>query len=907
MYWDVMDNLFDLVSVDGQAIKRAEGFAICDFIQSNLIDENGRPRQPIPQDQIYRLQNVAYTRAFVMQAGSGNTTQQPPDNYSHVVNLALLTPHFAGTEQLSLRDLIVATCITGLFFMGTVPQKILALLGLRSMTQAYESNLDILRAVHVLGNDLIVALHEVGFDSLPVILLDPVQVTQLPIILFRAFHHVLPSNCSMDLMGNPILLPETIRNFTNQITSQALLMIAKYFQDALGGANIADGTFQSCRISAPLAMILYYLALALSPSAIACNNLGALMSTNMSTILPHNKGQKMVDTDIIKMAFYQHGLQLVPDHPHLLTNLGSTLREKGDIPNAISLYMRAIEIDPHLDSALVNIASAFRDVGRPWDSVTFYRQVREPSPDVVCGLASALSAICDWRDRGWLKSELRMLQTLRSSPPYGEDNPGWIHELVSACDAQLQSVYAQNIGLMRKTNSLQEWLRYVTLVYSDMPLLQTQWKKWERRIGLFFTDFDRPEQCVNEGGFLIRLVDWLLRGLQRRWYNEEYGRLVQSEESKRCQASQNERYLRPLIPNVGHFPIPSLQPFHTFSFHLEPRMIRLISHRNALRVSYRALTQPWLPRHVYPPPPPPHIGRLNIGYVSYDFINHPLAHLVQSVFGFHNPSRFNVHTYATSPDDGSSYRQKIANDSHVFIDISSWSLEAILNRIMTDQIHIRNNSVINLGGFTRGANNEIFAARLCPVQILMMGFPGSCGAGWCDYLLGDVIACPPSMRSKTTPREDGLSLDINAEPDPESSEDWIFTEKMIYMPHTFMATDHLQFFGRTPQLSFEEEEIERNRKRIVIFPGVAPFLYKIDPNKTIFWVWLSILRRVPQSILWLLRFPSAGEEHLKRTATAWAGEAVANRIHFTDVAPKEEHVRRGTVADLFLDTAEVYE
>ncbi len=73
----------------------------------------------------------------------------------------------------------------------------------------------------------------------------------------------------------------------------------------------------------------------------------------------------------------------------------------------------------------------------------------------------------------------------------------------------------------------------------------------------------------------------------------------------------------------------------------------------------------------------------------------------------------------------------------------------------------------------------------------------------------------------------------------------------------------------------------------------------------IFLVWLRILRKVPRSILWLLRFPAAGEEHLLRTATMWAGEEVAARIRFTDVAKKDWHVFRARVADLFLDTAEV--
>ena len=77
---------------------------------------------------------------------------------------------------------------------------------------------------------------------------------------------------------------------------------------------------------------------------------------------------------------------------------------------------------------------------------------------------------------------------------------------------------------------------------------------------------------------------------------------------------------------------------------------------------------------------------------------------------------------------------------------------------------------------------------------------------------------------------------------------------------------------------------------------------QIDP--TTFRTWLRILAAVPNAILWLLRFPELGETHLRRTAKDWAGEGVANRIIFTDVAPKQQHISRARVCDLFLDTPE---
>lgn len=79
-------------------------------------------------------------------------------------------------------------------------------------------------------------------------------------------------------------------------------------------------------------------------------------------------------------------------------------------------------------------------------------------------------------------------------------------------------------------------------------------------------------------------------------------------------------------------------------------------------------------------------------------------------------------------------------------------------------------------------------------------------------------------------------------------------------------------------------------------------MLQIEP--TTFRTWLRILDKVPKAILWLLRFPDLGESNLKSTALKWAGKSVADRIWFTDVAPKHQHISRARVCDLFLDTPE---
>lgn len=158
--------------------------------------------------------------------------------------------------------------------------------------------------------------------------------------------------------------------------------------------------------------------------------------------------------------------------------------------------------------------------------------------------------------------------------------------------------------------------------------------------------------------------------------------------------------------------------------------------------------------------------RLRIGYVSSDFGNHPTSHLMQSIPGLHDSSKIEVFTYALNPDDGTTFRKKIVQESEHFIDLSQVTchIEAakVINR---DKIQI----LINMNGYTKGARNEIFALKPAPIQVMWLGYPGTSGAEYMDYLITDEISCPKST--------------VND-----------FSEKFAYMPHTYFIGDHKHMF-----------------------------------------------------------------------------------------------------------------
>lgn len=188
---------------------------------------------------------------------------------------------------------------------------------------------------------------------------------------------------------------------------------------------------------------------------------------------------------------------------------------------------------------------------------------------------------------------------------------------------------------------------------------------------------------------------------------------------------------------------------------------------------------------------------------------------MQSVFGFHNPSRARAFCYATTVSDGSIHRQQIEREAPVFRDASNWSADRLVQQIVQDGIHI----LVNLNGYTRGARNEVFAARPAPIQMSFMGFAGTLGAEWCDYILADETAIPPD-----TLRPSRRNLDLEDQLLDQQSldeEDWVYSENIIFCKETFFCCDHAQSESRESQSSWEEEQFKRWKMRKELFPSLS--------------------------------------------------------------------------------------
>jgi protein O-GlcNAc transferase len=254
-----------------------------------------------------------------------------------------------------------------------------------------------------------------------------------------------------------------------------------------------------------------------------------------------------------------------------------------------------------------------------------------------------------------------------------------------------------------------------------------------------------------------------------------------------------------------------------------------------------------------------------IGYLSNDFRNHPIGHLTRSLFKLHNRDEFKIFGYSYGKNDESYYRKAIQNDFDKFIDIFSFDDAAAARCIYEDQVDI----LVDLTGYTTDSRLSICALCPAPIQVSYLGLPGTTGADFFDYIVTDKIVTPEDHQP-------------------------YYSEKFVYMPHCYQVNDHTQHI---PNKDLKKRDVGLPESSFAFCSFVQP--YKID--RKMFDVWMRILKKVSEGVLWLIVFGSKlAEDNLRREAEARGVQP--ERLIFADSLPKSEHLERMRVADLALDT-----
>jgi predicted O-linked N-acetylglucosamine transferase (SPINDLY family) len=260
----------------------------------------------------------------------------------------------------------------------------------------------------------------------------------------------------------------------------------------------------------------------------------------------------------------------------------------------------------------------------------------------------------------------------------------------------------------------------------------------------------------------------------------------------------------------------------------------------------------------------PRRDRIRIGYFSADFRAHPICHLMAELFERHDRSRFELLGFSFDHDENDEMRIRVTAAMDRFLNVQFLSETEVAGLSRELEVDI----AVDLMGFTGSSRTGIFAQRAAPIQVNYLGYPGTMGAKYFDYIIADPTLIPEANQR-------------------------YYSEKIAYLPDSFQANDSTHLPSPSPRSRDGEGLPERG------------FVYccfnnnhKITP--AVFDIWMRILERVDGSVLWLLE------------ANAWAGDNLrkqamrrgisAERLTFARRLPICEHLARLPLADLFLDT-----
>ncbi|MDH5541290.1 MAG: hypothetical protein OEY03_17970, partial [Rhizobacter sp.] len=266
-----------------------------------------------------------------------------------------------------------------------------------------------------------------------------------------------------------------------------------------------------------------------------------------------------------------------------------------------------------------------------------------------------------------------------------------------------------------------------------------------------------------------------------------------------------------------------------------------------------------LPRHEMPAPG---ARRIRVGYVSADFHNHATALLFVEALERRNTDAFEVTLYSHSPDDGSPIEHRIRAACERFVDMRAMSLQQMARQIHADGIDI----LVDLKGQTFGNRLGVFAYRPAPIQATFLGFPGTSGADYIDYVIGD---------RHVTPLEHADH----------------YSEKIAQLPGSYQPND-----SQRPRLN-ALTRAQCGLPDDALVMGNFNQSFKLSPQT--FDAWMRIMKAVPRSILWLLEDNAQATLNLRRAAQLRGVDP--GRIVFAPRVPVQMHLARLPAADFMLD------
>jgi predicted O-linked N-acetylglucosamine transferase (SPINDLY family) len=519
------------------------------------------------------------------------------------------------------------------------------------------------------------------------------------------------------------------------------------------------------------------------------------------------------------LAGFERAIALRPGHADAWNNRGNVLSQMKRFEKAVACFDKAIAIQPKFAIALNNRGNALLALGRSDEALASYDQALATDPRF---------ALAHYNRGQPLLDAMRLKEALESYDRAIALDPSLAKALNGRAivlqrmgrDAEALASYEASLRIAPEQDTANNFA----------GLLMKSRRFTEAKAVFESVLHAMPQDDVAFGGLAavaLYLCDWPL-------VDE-----LAPEIRRRIEAGRAA--VDPLVV-MGYFDDPALQS--QASKNHQHERVPILPH---------ALSRSRVPDD----------ARIRIAYLSAEFHTHAVASLAAGLYEHHDRNRFEVSAIAIGPDDNSAMRARLQRAFEHFDDVRHLSDADVARLIANRGVDI----AIDLTGHTQNARPGILAFRPAPVQVNYLGFPGTSGAAYIDYIIADRIVVPPEHQR-------------------------FFTENIVYLPHAYQANDVARAIATTPT------------RREAGLPDEG-FVFCCFNNSwkitlPVFHIWMRMLAAVPGSLLWLIADNEGANENLRRAAKIRG--IAADRLVFAPKLPEPRHLARQRLAGLFLDT-----
>jgi len=580
---------------------------------------------------------------------------------------------------------------------------------------------------------------------------------------------------------------------------------------------------------------------------------------NPQDFLAHsNYGKSLFECGSFDQALnqYQRALNLRPDYAEAWSNQGNALNELGRYSEALECYETSLSLEPDFPQAWSNKGNTLQALKKFSDALDSYNKAISLKPDFVEA----------WSNKGNVLNELKNYKeallcynkALGFDQSYAEawSNKGITFQALKRFDEALVC-YKKAIDL--NPNFYEAWSNQGN-IHSDLGEYAEALECYDKSI---LINPNYAEAWSNKGIILsihkkyqeaIKLYETYLRlSSKAAWM---YGAMLDCK-SKICSWAETNLDGINLETKIDKYER-VISPFQLLPISDDPKIqLKCAGIYNSENDASNTVLGT-LAKH-------PKHQKIKIAYFSADFRKHPVAQLIVELFERHDRTRFELYGFSLrDPENEDDLRLRIKDSFDHFYEVENKTDQEIAALARELEIDI----AVDLGGHTQYAQTGIFACRAAPIQVNYLGYPGTMGAPYMDYIVADPILIPQQSQE-------------------------FYVEKIAYLPDTYQPNDRKR---QIASKQFTKSELGLPEQGFVFCCFNNNF--KINPQ--VFDCWATILKQVPGSVLWLLEDNALAKDNLQKEALARG--IAPERLVFAGRLETSEHLARHALADLFLDT-----